>query len=431
MRLTYLLAAGLLALNACKMTTKTLTTTAGGHTLHHNGAISPDGQWLVFDGRNDDTKIGETSTIGLVNTRTGEEKTIYRTENPSVFGPGVGAATFSPVEETVLFIHGAPDANEEKPYAMSRRTGVGIRTHQPFVPVHFDARDTKAPFTPGSLRGGTHSHCWNADGTLISFTYNDEAVDPDLRSVGVMFKAPGSLEVEPAPGNLPGTWYSAIVTEVVRHPLPGTDAINKAFDECWLGNTATIAFQGNVLKEDGTQITEVFLVDIDTAKILADPGAVGSAGERPKVPAGIQQRRLTRSKSGLSDTRHWLRSSPDGKFIYALAKDSQNLNQMIQIDAQTGEIKMLTANVFSIDYTFNVSPDGENIAFVGQNSVFLYEIKNNKTTRLYDGTGAGKIVGAPLFAPKEPTLFFNQYMAHGDQDEYLQIRSVSFKNHRN
>lgn len=426
MRLTYLLAAALLALNACKMTTKTLTTTAGGHTLHHNGAISPDGQWLVFDGRNDDTKIGETSTIGLVNVHSGEEKIIYRTENPSVFGPGVGAATFSPVEEKVIFIHGLSNANEEKPYAMSRRTGVGIQVNQPFEPFHFDARDHIYPFTPGSLRGGTHSHCWSADGQLISFTYNDEAVNPDLRSVGVMFPAPQPIQVDTAPGNNSGTMYAALVTDVVRNPRPGSDEINKAFDECWLGRTSTIAFQGNVLLEDGTQRTEVFLVDIDTQKILADPQAVGKEGEAPQVPAGIQQRRLTHSKKGLSDTRHWLRSSPDGQYIYALIKDDQNRNQVVQIDAHTGDLKMLTNNTFSIDFTFNVCPNGEKIAFVGQNSVFLYDLKADKITTLHEGKGEGKIVGAPLFAPKERTLFFNQYVSHPDKTEYLQIRRVNY-----
>jgi hypothetical protein len=424
MRLNLCLAAGLLALNACKMTTKTLTTQAGGHTLHHNGAISADGQWVVFDGRNDDTKIGETSSIGLLHLPTGEEKTIYTTQNPSIYGPGVGAASFSPVENTVLFIHGLPDANAEKPYAMSRRTGIGVQIDRPFVGMAFDARDVIPPYIPGSLRGGTHSHCWSKDGRLVSFTYNDEAVEPDLRSVGVMFKAEDSLDVEPAPGNQPGNWYSVLVTEVVRDPLPGSDAINKAFDECWLGNTATIAFQGNVLREDGTQITEVYLVDIDTAKILAAPSAVGTAGERPKVPAGIQQRRLTRTEKGLSDTRHWLRSSPDGKYIYALAKDEKNHNQIAEIEVKSAKMKLLTSYTYSIDYTFNVSPDGGKIAFVGQNSVYLFDLIKNKTTVLHDGRNQGKIVGAPHFSPTEKIVLFNQYISH--PDEYLQIRSASY-----
>lgn len=425
MRLTFYLAASLLALNACKMTSKTRTTKAEGHTLHHNGAFSPDGQWLVYDGRNDDTKIGETSTIGIVNVQTGEEKLIYRTQTPSLYGPGVGAATFSPVEETVIFIHGLPNADENKPYAMSRRTGVGIQVARPFEPLHFDARDLIPPYAPGSLRGGTHSHCWSADGQLISFTYNDEAVDPDLRTVGVMFPTP--VQVETAPGNNSGSMYSAIVTEVVRDPRPGSDEINKAFDECWLGKTATLAFQGNSINAEGKQITEVYLVDIDTQKVLADHHAVGKEGERPKVPQGIQQRRLTRSKAGLSDTRHWLRSSPDGKHLYALAKDDQNRNQIVQIDAQSGEMKMLSAHDFSIDFTFNLSPDGKNIALIGKNSVFLYDIAQKTTTLLHDGTGQGKLVGAPNFSPTAKKIAFNQYVTHSDGQEYLQIRTVEWK----
>ncbi|MEG0696949.1 MAG: hypothetical protein RR447_07425, partial [Algoriella sp.] len=68
-----------------------------GHTLHHNQIESRDGNYLLFDTRNDDTKIGETQFIKTLNTETLEIKTIYSTKNQSKFGPGVGAATFSPI----------------------------------------------------------------------------------------------------------------------------------------------------------------------------------------------------------------------------------------------------------------------------------------------------------------------------------------------
>lgn len=406
-----------------------------GHTLHHNGVFSPDGQWVVFDGRNDDTKIGETADIGLVNVTTAEEILIYSTENSSVFGPGVGAASFSPTDDFVIFIHGLPDANQEKPYGMSRRTGVGIDIRRPFEPVMMDARDMTPPYTPGSLRGGTHSHMWSGDGEMLSFTYNDELVDPDLRVVGVMVPYTPGVKVDSAPGNNSGKYYSAVVTKVVREPAPGSDEISKAFDECWVGSSGytnargekipyAIAFQGNTIGANGQVITEVFVVDIDPQRVVADAEAVGEPGTRPHVPQGMQQRRITFSEKGLSDTRHWLRSSPDGRYIYALAKDENNLDQIIQITVSTGEIFYLTHNRFSIDFAFNVSHDGKRICYVGQNQVHILDIEKEESVVMSRGTG-GKIVGAPSFSPKDDLIIYNQYIKNEKGEDFLQIRKIN------
>src|SRR5690606_32471996 len=73
-----------------------LTHAAQGHTIHNTQVFSRDGQWVVYDTRNDDTKIGSTGTIEMVNTETGETKLLYQTDNQTDAGPGVGAATFSP-----------------------------------------------------------------------------------------------------------------------------------------------------------------------------------------------------------------------------------------------------------------------------------------------------------------------------------------------
>lgn len=419
------------------MTVKTnnLTVLPAGHTLHHNGVFSKDGQWIVFDGRNDDTKIGETSTIGIVHVGTGKEKILYRTQNQTIYGPGVGAASFSPVTDKVIFIHGLASANKEKPYAMSRRTAVGIAINQPNHPFFYDARDINSPYTPGSLRGGTHSHSWSGDGQLISFTYNDELIDADLRMVGVMVPFTKGVSVESAEGNNNGIMFSCVVTNVVRNPTPGSEQISKAFDECWVGENGytletgehipyAIAFQGNVLNTEGKQITEVFIVDIDQEKILADSLAVGQSGERPQVPKGIQQRRITFSKKGLSDTRHWLRSSPDGKFIYALAKDQNEFNQLAQIDVSTGDMTLLTSNPFSIDYSFNLNKEGTKIAYVAQNSVYIFDLITGVSTKIINPE-EGKIVGAPSFSPRDPLLVFNQYRKDRNGDTILQIRKVS------
>src|SRR5690606_29067980 len=82
-----------------------LTHSAQGHTLHNTQAFSKDSQWIVYDTRNDDTQIGRTGSIGMVNVQTGVSRQLYHTNHQTVYGPGVGAATFSPSADRVLFIH--------------------------------------------------------------------------------------------------------------------------------------------------------------------------------------------------------------------------------------------------------------------------------------------------------------------------------------
>lgn len=408
----------------------TLTRSASGHTIHHNGAFSPDDEWIVFDGRNDDTKIGETSTIGMVNIKTGEEKILYKTNNQTKYGPGVGAASFSPKENMVLFIHGLYDANQNKPYDMTRRFGLAIDTNSPMVGIHMDARDIVSPYTAGSLRGGTHSHCWSADGRLVSFTYNDEFVDPDLRMVGVMVPHERGVVVPEGKGNNNGKLYAAVVTDVVREPKWGSDEISKAFDECWveIKGRYEIAFQGNTRNDKGETVTEIFTVGIDPQSILDDTMAVGKLGERPQVPKGIKQRRLSRTAKGLSDLRHWLRSSPDGSTIYALAKDDHGRNQVVQCNVMTGETTYLTDLDFSISSPINISSKGDKVTFVADNNVYVLSLASKKLDKLTSNSPADlKVVGAPVFSRRDDKVAFNQFVIE-NEIEYIQIKLVDMLN---
>ena len=147
-----------------------LTNDSYGHLLNSTQVFSPDDEWIVYDTRNDDGGIGVTGSIEMVNVKTGKVQALYRTEHQTEYGPGVGAATFSPVDPTVLFIHGIRNADKERPYGFTRRTGVAIRTDHPFKPIFMDARNIVPPFTPGALRGGSHAHSWSGDGKWISFT---------------------------------------------------------------------------------------------------------------------------------------------------------------------------------------------------------------------------------------------------------------------
>lgn len=409
-----------------------ITDSPKGYTLHHNSVFSKGGQWIVFDGRNDDTKIGETAIIGLVNVETGEERIVYQTNNQTIYGPGVGAASFSPARDRLAFIHGLPNADQEKPYDITRRTGVAVDLDKPMTPVFLDARDMTTPYTPGSLRGGTHSHCWSGDGAMLSFTYNDELVEPQLRGVGVMLPHDGKVEVDEVAGNNHGEMYAVIVSDVVAEPRPGSDEINKAFDECWIGRKGyrtsdnrevryAVAFQGNVANEQGKTVTEIFIVDIDEEKIKEDMSAVGNVGERPKVPKGIRQRRLTYG-ANLSDFRHWLRASEDGQYIYALAKDENGNNQVIRCAVNRGELSFVTNNPFSISSPFNLCRDGKKITFVAENNVFVYDMDRNESIQLTrNDLKEQRVVGTPSFSPNGDFVVYNQYERMRDK-EYLQIK---------
>lgn len=409
-----------------------LTHSPAGHTLHHNGVFSKDGQWVVFDGRNDDTKIGETPVIGVVHMKTGEEQVIYQTKNSTQYGPGVGAASFSPVADRVLFIHGLVSADKEKPYHISRRTGVAVDLEHPFLPVFMDARDITAPYIPGALRGGTHAHCWSGDGRMISFTYNDALVEPDLRTVGVMLDVGHPILVDSAEGNNSGQFYAAVIADVVPEPRPGSDEISKAFDECWVGKAGytnaaghripyAIAFQGNTRNEKGETAAEIFIADLDPAGIGNDTAAVGAPGTRPRVPEGVQVQRVSRTPKGLSLVRHWLRSSPDGRFIYALAPDENNIVQIISCAVNSGQVRYLTQNRTSIDYSFNLDKEGNRIAYVTDNNIYIWDLAANKNRQVtFNKPGDPKIAGAPSFAPDGRMLVFNQYQPQ-DGRLYLQI----------
>jgi hypothetical protein len=170
-----------------------LTSDPSGHCINSTEVFSPDDKWIVYDSRLVDSGIGAAGEVAMVNTETGEIRSLYKTENQTDFGPGVGAVTFSPAGDRVLFIHGVRNANEANPYAMTRRTGVAVAIDTPFVPVFVDARSMNVPFVPGALRGGTHAHTWSSDG-WISYTYNDYLIEQtakkggeaqDLRTIGI------------------------------------------------------------------------------------------------------------------------------------------------------------------------------------------------------------------------------------------------------
>ena len=180
------------------MTEHQITTDAYNHDLDNNDNFSPDDQWLVYDTRNEETGIGANGKIEKVNVATGEKITLYELKQNTLYGPGVGAVSYSHTENEVVFIHGLLNCSSDAPYEQWRRTGAIINDSDLGNPnIYVDARDVSFPFTQGALRGGTHRHEFSGDGQWIGFTYNDAlmkkladstGVNYNLRTIGVSKK---------------------------------------------------------------------------------------------------------------------------------------------------------------------------------------------------------------------------------------------------
>lgn len=424
-------------------TEKQLTHDSHGHFLNSTQVFSPDDEWIVYDTRNNDGGIGVTGSIEMANVKTGEIKSLYQTTNQTKYGPGVGAVTFSPVRNTVLFIHGIRNAGEKNPYSFTRRTGVAIHTDRPFAPVFMDARNISAPFTPGALRGGTHAHSWSGDGQWISFTYNDYIIEQlsktdtsvkDMRTIAVM--VPGKVTV-PDDGSLEnnsGEMFATVVAEVTEHPVPGSNQIDKAFDEGWIGKNGylksdgswqqrAIAFQGNVRNEKNETITEVFVADLprDITKAVPGKPLEGTQLTRPNVPLGAAQRRITFTKNGIQGPRHWLRSTSDGALILFMSKDPSGIVQVFSISPNGGTIQQITYNDFSIQGPLNISPDDKYVSYIADNSVFVTGIQTHISERLTSTAPAeGKPEGAVIWSNNGKLLAYNRWIKNA-AGQFMQI----------
>ncbi|MGV8879400.1 MAG: DUF3748 domain-containing protein [Sphingobacteriaceae bacterium] len=425
-----------------------LTADESGHCIHNSQVFSPDDKWIVYDTRNQDTLIISTGSIRMVNVITKEIKELYKTVHQTPYGPGVGAATFSSTSGNVLFIHGIRNAGKENPYGITRRTGVKVNIKQPFHAVFMDARRTEAPFINGALRGGTHAHSWSGDGKWISFTYNDYVLEQlskinpeikDLRTVGVMAPIKKVLVSDTTSlENNSGQMFSVIVAKVTEKPRPGSDEIDKAFDEGWIGENGylradssrqirAIAFQGNVRDENDQSKTEVFVVDLpaDLTKAQKDEPLAGTATTRPGIPIGAAQRRITYTPAGIEGPRHWLRTTPDGKLIGFLAKDKNGIVQIFGVSPNGGKIAQFTFNLFSVQGPFNFSPDDRHIAYIADNSIFLTNLKTLKAKRIsMRFTDEEKPLSGVTWSHDGRMLTYNRYLK-GKSGNFLQIFALT------
>ena len=367
------------------------------HDLDNNDNFSPDGEWLVYDTRTGEGGIGGCASIERVNIRTGEVQVLYHLPENKPFGPGVGAASYHPLEDRVIFIHGLSTVTEANPYQQWRRTGVMVDAATPGIPVNMDSRDVTFPFTAGALRGGTHRHEWSRDGKWIGYTYNDAIMKSledttgeryNLRTIAVSSRQHScQVDQDPAGENVQGEWYSAVVVRVVPNPLPGSDEISHAASDSWVGSRGYLnpdgkwqvarAFLGRVTNQQGNQVDELFITDIpDSLNIPGEYGPLeGTPGTMPMPPFGTRQRRLTFT----SDTQHpgctgVVRSSSDGARISFLARDEQGIAQVFVISPQGGEPEQVTRHTSDVQSGVRWGPGDRSIIYVWDNSIVLCEV---------------------------------------------------------
>lgn len=427
------------------MRLKQLTTGAYGHTLNAAQVFSPDGAWIYYDTRNDDTHIGRTGYVEKVHIQTGEVVRLYAAPGQTEYGPGVGAVACNPVTGALVFIHGLVNCNALQPYGMTRRFGALYTDATSGVVRHAEGRLLDGPFVPGALRGGTHAHTWSGDGAWISFTYNDRLMEAleqagavgikDLRTIGVMVPQPVTVPTEGAE-QFGGDYFAVVTAAVTENPEPGSDAIDKAFDECWVGQDGylradgsrqkrAVVFQGNVRVATGETVTEVFVADMPENVTEAMPGLplAGTLTSRPNVPKGVQQRRLTYTTAnryaGLQGPRYRLRTSPDGREVYFLMRDDGGIVQLYAVLVTGGDIRKLTSLTDSIQTQFNVSPDGTMLAFSAGNRIWTVPTDGGEAVALSEAFDEAPVNGV-LWSPAGDALVYNQYV-RGDEERWLQI----------
>jgi uncharacterized protein (TIGR01244 family) len=260
-----------------------------------------------------------------------------------------------------------------------------------------DARDTEAPYTPGTLRGGTHRHEFSGDGNWVGFTYNDAVVaayglsidqNLNLRTIGVTHL--GQPLRTPASSQFPNqaAGFSALVVVVVPNPQPGSDEISHAAGDSWVGRHGYLredgtrqlarAFIGTTRDRAGQEVDELYIVDIPSD--ITQPGPLGplegTDRSYPMPPAGAVQRRLTHTAS-----RHYpgcqgiVRTSHDGKQIAFLMHDNRGDWQVFLISPLGGKPRQATFLQGGVEPGIRWHPSGNSIVAVAGTRIVITDVQ--------------------------------------------------------
>ncbi|TDT51815.1 WD40 repeat protein [Enterobacter sp. AG5470] len=400
---------------------KQLTFAPRNHQLTNTQTWTPDSQWLVFDVRPSGASF-TGKTIERVNVQTGAVEVLYTAPD----GAHVGVVTVSPQTEKYVFIHGPENPDADWQYDFHHRRGVVTEngsTH------NLDAMDITAPYTPGALRGGSHVHVFSPNGEFISFTYNDHVMHErspalDLRNVGVA--APFGPVNPPCTHarEYGGSHWSVLVSRTTPAPVPGSDQINRAYEEGWVSNQQ-LAFIGDTLSLTGEKVPELFIVTLPHNeqgwKTAGDAPLQGTPDTLPAPPQGVVQQRLTfthhKPFPGLVNVpRHWVRSHPQATQIAFLMRDDQGIVQLWLISPNGGEPRQLTQTTSGIQSAFNWHPSGKALGFVLENRIALCDAQRGEITFLTSDHANPPSADAVVFSPDGKKIAWMQ-----DVDGFRQL----------
>ncbi|MCC6585743.1 MAG: DUF3748 domain-containing protein [Bryobacterales bacterium] len=392
-----------------------LTSSPISKALDNNDNFSPDGQYLVYDTR-DTVGPGPANSTSImkVSVATGQESYVYKPK--SVTGadaaPGVLAASWSPVGDEVVFIHG-PLLEETARlgfYSQTNRRGAVVDSSGTGTVRFLDCRDVASQVTPaGAHRGGTHRHEYSLDGRRIGFTYDDQLVRTAGRNLGILVphtKAPCGV-----------SHYFAVLLPIV----PAADAkpgdLVRAADDSWVGQKGLMrAFIGNAKTQDGGAATSLYVVDIpeNTDFTTADSG---TATRYPAPPKGLKIRRLAQHAA----TPGIVRGSHDGTRIAYYATDSNGVRQIFIVDSQASDphptqVTKLPSGAAS---GLRWHPSGNSIAVLSENGIAVTCVKPGplfgKTVWLTrHGAGAAP-AEALVWSPDGKLLAFNRRVPAVDE----------------
>ena len=414
------------------------------HDLDNNDNFSPDGKWLVYDTRTGVGGIGGSPSVERVNIETGENQVLFGIPDNKDYGPGAGAASYHPIENKVIFIHGLPVCTEANPYQQWRRSGVIVKDDKPNVAINMDSRDVTFPFTPGALRGGTHRHEFSRDGKWVGYTYNDAimkhvedstGIKWNLRTIAVSNQQhPVAVDVNDE--NVQGTWYSAVVVRVVPDPKPGSNEISNAASDSWIGASGYTkpdgtkqvarAFIGSVRNKAGKPVDELFVVDIpDSINVPGEYGPLeGTRTTFPMPPKGTVQRRLTfTAESKYPGCGGVVRASFDGKKISFQAKDQNGIQQIFLISPSGGVVTQLTEHTTGVQSGIRWSPDNQSVIYVWDNSIIQCQVSDRPFEKRFKRLTA-KTTGAPsnlVWSNDGKTIAFNRSVSGGSTEPKNQI----------
>lgn len=394
-----------------------ITFSPHNHALDNNDNFSRGDRFLCYDTRmTRGSGNGCSTSIMKVEIATGVESVVYEPK-PIILGPvdaapGVIAASYNPVADQIIFIHGPLVSETPKIgfYGITNRRGAVVPASGGAARF-LDLRDVFSETTiPGAHRGGTHRHEYSLDGQRIGFTYDDHILTEYGRTVGMMMasaKAPAGV-----------TQWMAILVPIAPKGKAQPGELEFAGFDSWVGEKGLMrAFIGKVKETGGGGYTNsLFVVDVPE-NVDITTSFSGTRTRFMAPPKGVSVRRLTHTQAtGIA------RGSRDGRRIAYFAKDANGMSQVFLIESN-GSDKDPNAALRPVQATFFTDgassglrwhPSGNTISVASDKGVAAVCVKPGpmfgKVHFLTPHGGSLRQVDAPVWSTSGKQLAYNRRM---------------------